>query len=263
MHEVPEFDPARGELVIGTTDPSLYRVIPILNRDKPSYEHTARRLITAATRLNEFTAEAVRRLPPARPVRVRYTLENGSRSPNTEIDWAGTTFPVEIAPELSPLASEVVHHLRTALEYLVFNMVWADTGKRPADWVTAPCYRTEASWTAKLKNKPLSQLSTDNRSAIAAVQPFTGTKWLAELTALSNPDKHHSPIYVVPGIQWVMPQEMVLDAWHEVDATPRFMVQVNDDQLDFIETTQQIMRGIINLANPLLVGDGMNPITMS
>lgn len=264
MLEIPEFDPSREELVIGTSEPMHYRVIPVPNQDRPTHQHTARRVITASKRLREFLAEVSQRLPPTPgPVRVRYTLDPDSRTPATNLDWSGITLPVELAPEISPLASEIVHHLRTALEYLVFNMVWADTGKRPTDWVKAPCHETEDGWRKSGQFKPLNQLTPANLSALRAVQPFTGTVWLAQLTGLSNPDKHHSPIYVVPGVQWAMPHEMVLDEWQEVEATPRLMVGLSGQRLDFIATVEGILLGLADLANPLLIAEGLNPIEIT
>lgn len=261
---LPNFDPEREELVIGTSNPMHYRVIPIVDRSKLNHADTARRILAAGARLNEFSGQAYKRLPTTPfAVRARFVHNSGALGPDTEIDWSGISLPVEIAPELSPLASEVVHHFRTALEYLVFNMVWADTGTRPTEWVKVPCYKTKDVWQNKQKTKPLSQLSVDSRAALEAVQPFSGTAWLAQLTELSNSDKHQSPIYVVPGIQWGMPAEMVLGRWVEIVATPRLMIRVKEEQLDFLEVAQRMLRGIVDLANPVLVREGWSPITLT
>lgn len=261
---IPEFDPDREELVIGTDNPMHYRVIPVVDRSKPNHADTARRILAAGARLNEFSEQAQKRLPTTPlTVRARFVLEPGAVAPSTAIDWSGISLPVEIAPELSPLASEVVHHLRTALEYLVFNMVWADTGVRPTDWVKVPCYKTKDVWHEKQRTKPLSQMSADSRAALEQVQPFRGTAWLAQLTEMSNSDKHQSPIYVVPGIQWVMPAEMVLDRWVEIVAMPRLMIRVKEEQLDFLEVARLVLRGIVDLANPVLVREGWPEITLT
>lgn len=262
--EIPELDPDREDLAIKTINTESYRVIPTPVGERPTHAHTARRLVAANARLQEFSLEAERRIQPnSGSVRVRYTLESGQRAPSTNLDWADVALPVEVASELSPIASEVVHHLRTALEYIVFNMVWEDTGTRPTYWVKAPCHGTEDEWSRSMKSKPLRLLSSDHLSALGAVQPFTGTPWLTHLTSLSNPDKHHSPIQVFPGIEFQIPKEMVLGQWQEVQTTTRFMAKVGEEQLDYIETIHDILRGLINLANPLLVEEGEHPIVIS
>lgn len=264
MSHIPDYDPETQELVIETSNPHHYRIIAALSRDAPSYTDAARRLVAAATRLKEFSAEAHARLPLAPlDVKARYTLGPGESSPGHNLDWSGTSLPAEIGPELSPVASEVIHHLRTAMEYIVFNLIWSDSNAKPSDWVKTPCFKTEEAWRKQLQLAPWRHLSPQSREALTAIQPFSGTTWLSDLTSLSNPDKHHSPIYVMPGIQWQMPREAVVNEWQKVPATPRLMVRLNDKQRDFIETAQAILTGIVDVVNPLLTTSGQPPIRIT
>ncbi len=99
--------------------------------------------------------------------------------------------PVDPAPLpqlLSILVGETIYNLRSALDYLVYELAWLDTGL-PQPGTQFPIDEKEATF-ARRTNGFLKGLSALHRFKIEAYQPYSGCRWTRRLRVLSNPDKH-------------------------------------------------------------------------
>ena len=103
-----------------------------------------------------------------------------------QLDW---TALAEVQSGHAPVvAGEVLYHLRTALDYLVYNLAWLDTGA-PQQHTAFPIVTDTEKWNSEGRSR-VKHLSPAHREAIRAYQPFAGCTWTADLRELSNQDKH-------------------------------------------------------------------------
>ncbi len=91
-------------------------------------------------------------------------------------------------PEVPILLGEVIYHLRSAMDYLVFELAKADSG-RAQERTQFPIENTEAGF-ARRRKSFLNGVSQRHVDAIKRLQPCDGCDWTAALAELSNPDKH-------------------------------------------------------------------------
>lgn len=125
-------------------------------------------------------------------------LEESLGSAETVGDVSG-----DIAPDLGDLfgfdqgavaaaarvrIAEIVDHLRSALDYLVFEVAGEDSGE-PQSGTQFIIADTPADFARQVKRR-LRGMSPENRSIIESYQPYCGYPWLAQLRDLSNPGKH-------------------------------------------------------------------------
>jgi hypothetical protein len=108
-------------------------------------------------------------------------------------EYAPVGFKTELLPEIPlvlPLAlSDAVHNLRSALDYLVHELVRKDSpGVTPeqTQFVIADKKADFDSQTARR----LRGLSPVHLRDIERLQPYMGTEWTRTLRDISNPDKH-------------------------------------------------------------------------
>jgi hypothetical protein len=115
---------------------------------------------------------------------------------------------VEAPPILSILVGETIYNLRAALDYLVYELVYLDTGK-PLKRVTQfPIVDTPQAWNAHIPNATtptkkrskmwLHRLSPSHQAGLYRLQPCNGCTWTKNLSELSNPDKHRRLTFVEP-----------------------------------------------------------------
>lgn len=97
--------------------------------------------------------------------------------------------PTHLLPEARLLASEAIHHLRTALEYLAHQLVWLDTGA-PFEESAFPMCRKSRAWRKALESR-LPGVTERHAREIHALQPFH-CDWTRQLKELSNADKHRN-----------------------------------------------------------------------
>lgn len=84
----------------------------------------------------------------------------------------------------------IVNDLRTALEYLVYQLAWLDSGAIQSG-TQFPICDTPDAFTAELKKGRLKGLSPTHVEAIESSQPYEyGGLWLRQVRELSNIDKH-------------------------------------------------------------------------
>lgn len=106
------------------------------------------------------------------------------------------------AMDLRLLVSEILHHLRSAADHLVFNVAWSDGGREQAKTQFPVC-----STRKQFQNqgtKMLNGVNAEHRRWIEEVQPYNGVTWTRSLAYLSNNDKHNYLLEVVPTLSYRM-----------------------------------------------------------
>ncbi|WP_344151668.1 hypothetical protein [Nocardioides koreensis] len=106
------------------------------------------------------------------------------------IDWSQAR-PIDVT-HAKLLTSEVVQHLRAALDYLAYNLVWLDAG--PPDRgrersIHFPVVRQETRWKAEATGR-LPGVTPEHLAIIREYQPFAGCSWTATLADLAMIDRH-------------------------------------------------------------------------
>ena len=93
-------------------------------------------------------------------------------------------------PDWGRRAGHIVNDIRTALEYLVYQLAWLDSGTVQAN-TQFPICDTPDAFKAELKKNRLIGLNSDHIKAIERCQPYNiGRSWIRQVRELSNPDKH-------------------------------------------------------------------------
>jgi hypothetical protein len=93
-------------------------------------------------------------------------------------------------PIVSIVLGEICYSLRSALDYLVFELARQDSGVIQ-DHTQFPI-DDEPEQFAKHKCSRLRGLSVTHKAAIERFQPYNGCNWTKVLRDLSNPDKHRA-----------------------------------------------------------------------
>lgn len=93
---------------------------------------------------------------------------------------------------ISVLIGEIINHLRSCLDYLVYGLVWLDS-KRFRKNSQFPIYKSpydfERYGLPKIKG-----LSIEHVARIKELQPYNGCQWTRTVARLSNQDKHRQLI---------------------------------------------------------------------
>lgn len=101
-------------------------------------------------------------------------------------------------PEDLPLAiSDAVHNLRSALDFLVYQLSKLDRNG-PYDYTQWPIEHVKNGTSPRGKqigfdivvNRYLRGVSAEHRDMIEKRQPYNGADWAKDLRDISNPDKH-------------------------------------------------------------------------
>ena len=88
------------------------------------------------------------------------------------------------------LIGEIAYNLRSALDYLVFELAKLDSGIEQSA-TQFPIENTKESFDYRAKTRGLLKgINTAHAAAIERLQPYTGCKWTGILRDISNPDKH-------------------------------------------------------------------------
>jgi hypothetical protein len=90
---------------------------------------------------------------------------------------------------IGTLVGEICYNLRTALDYLIFELAKLDSGI-PQDGTQFPIVDTPKAW--RQKRGWLKGLNSAHIAAIEALQPYNGCNWTKALRDISNPDKHRN-----------------------------------------------------------------------
>jgi len=97
-------------------------------------------------------------------------------------------FPAPL--KLSRLIGEVIQHLRTALDYLVYELTRYDAKSiiEHTQFPVADCEKTFKQLLSRYRLK--GNLSPEHIATIERLQPYKGCNWTKWLAEFSNPDKH-------------------------------------------------------------------------
>jgi hypothetical protein len=250
-------------------------LIATLRRDRPDLAPAAWRMVKAAERYRELfdyvdIAVAHRsgdhpslRAPITDPADVEVTFGNV---------WG---IPEDDTRTLTLLASETLHHVRTALDYCAYYAVWADTGIRN-DHTKFPLVTQNKNWRKELANS-LPRVTHTHARWIEEVQPFKGVEWSAHLVEMSNRDKHRVAVDVVAcygfnfdlARRYLDPEGDPNHIGYQVeDVTISFRLsdalgsRSKDAHLEVTGTLEGIIHGAANLLNNFLVEAGHNPLTI-
>ncbi|MEP6912346.1 MAG: hypothetical protein ABI923_06305 [bacterium] len=97
-----------------------------------------------------------------------------------------------IPPKVSILTGEVVNNLRTALDYLIYQLAILDA-KTVQNGTQFPIEDTPAGFQGR--SKPyLKGINASHSAKIERLQPYNGVDWTRILRTISNPDKHRHPV---------------------------------------------------------------------
>src|SRR5208282_897205 len=135
-------------------------------------------------------------------IKVRSTLSLRSK--------AHTKFgPVET--DIAVILGDVMHNLRAALDYLIYELAFTDSGiehqgtqfliedsKTDTKDANGEVIKRGFNYLAK---KRLAGLNPTHIRAIEALQPYNGVTWTKTLRAISNPDKHRKLTVIAGGGQ--------------------------------------------------------------
>jgi hypothetical protein len=100
-----------------------------------------------------------------------------------------------IPPLLPVVVSDIIHNLRAALDYIVYELAIKDSGSiQDGTQFLIEDVKSDPSNPRRgfdARNKQcLKGLNAAHVSAIERLQPYNGVKWTETLREISNPDKH-------------------------------------------------------------------------
>lgn len=166
----------------------------------------------------------------------------------------GHVFSVEsantqISGRLSVLVGDAVNSLRSCLDYLVGELAELDSGTRKPR-TQFPVEPSPVAFRARRKTF-LNGLSDVHVSSIEALQPYSGTPWVAKLARMSNWDKHNKLVLVAhdylveattkqcePSASGEMPLQV------HFSLIPSLRVQFEDGE-QLLETLAEIRHGVV------------------
>lgn len=96
---------------------------------------------------------------------------------------------VSIPIDLGVIIGEVCYNLRSALDYLIYELAILDSGK-VVDGTQFPIEDKRKGFEWRKNGGWLNGLNTAHVAAIEGMQPYRGCYWTAKLRDISNPDKH-------------------------------------------------------------------------
>lgn len=162
-----------------------------IHRFGPSLNGADARITRADKHLQEFKTQPV-------PLPFSNVQMRGQMNGQTIV---GLTLNPVLDPVFSILVGEIVYNLRSALDYLIYELAFLDSGSEQ-EGTQFPIEDTVKGWEKHLTwaRKPTSAkagrpgyvqfLKVPHQTAICGLQPCSGVNWTAQLRDISNPDKH-------------------------------------------------------------------------
>jgi hypothetical protein len=115
-----------------------------------------------------------------------FVLKDGKRIKGV---LGNTTFPHEPVPHIIKiLVGEIIYNLRAALDYLVYELAYLDSGEIKNG--TQFIIEDREKVFQRKRNSKLKGVSDEHVAIIERLQPYNGCDWTRILRELSNPDKH-------------------------------------------------------------------------
>lgn len=237
-----------------------YRIVPAYKgENRPSIEPAKFRCLQAADRLNKL-AEAAGELRAGAgryPVTVHFARADvAAGRPVPILRWNGRAFDADLIARAKMTAGEVLYHLRTALEYAAYQLVWLDAGV-PADDTQFPIVSEADRWTTKMLERRLPGVTPDHVELVRSFQPFAGCEWSEGFRDLSNADKHRVVLRL--GIQFgaVIPDKITLlddpsdEVEFQVETTPLEPTLQDESGEPVLPRLRSYLAGVVDVLNSL------------
>jgi len=165
---------------------------------KPSLDDARARIGRAKEHIATLEREIVAAMPPDRTITT--VIAGGFLS--------GTRY-INPPPILPILIGETIYNLRAALDYLVYELFYLDTGET-TNITKFVIEDSEQSWDRriptpdtpkdKIRKMWIHRLTAAHQAALKRLQPCYGCKWTGVLRELSNPDKHRRLLTVIGSV---------------------------------------------------------------
>lgn len=183
---------------------------------------------------------------------------------------------VEDKRTVTLLASESLFHIRSALDLLVYQLAWRDSGIRQ-ERTAFPVVKKEAEWNKRAKSelKGVDQVHIDH---LRSLQPFAGREWTQRLATLSNRDKHRTTVEITPSVRFKVDRSRVYAdplghpdfcgfAIEDLRLHLRLMPATHDGEgtarLDADVMLVRVAEGAVGVMNHFLKQEGLSPIEFS
>jgi len=162
--------------------------------------------------------------------------------------WEPIGNPVEFLElRASVVVGEIVHNLRASLDYLVYALARADSG-RTQHGTQFPIADTAQLFTAR-RNTFLKGVSEENVAVIRKYQPYSGCDWTRTLRELSNTDKHRDLVGVKANLSVLHAANAVVP-WNTETNTPLH-------PFDSAQAVQMYLHGSAFVHLPEGLGEGV------
>lgn len=222
-----------------TVDDVSYRLVPVAD-ESSTFKWAGHRVVQACRRLEDLE-ERFSVAAESWESKLSFSFDRNDPDSGLKLEFHGIQADTEDhAHELGALASEVVHHLRSALDYIAYHAAWGDSGQRN-ERAQFPLDSKESEWLKRPKSW-LYGVSAEHLRWIKEVQPLGERNWAYNLRQLSNGDKHAIRINVLPCIV-AAPAPGVFLGPHPND--PAFeRVAVKEHRLDLLITVPEADRSV-------------------
>jgi hypothetical protein len=224
---------------------------------EPNFFRAGQRAERAAVQLNELSRlanEAIERIRRD-PLVLTIDRQTYERRDPPEIKIKHSKFATrDTIRDARLLGSEIVNHLRTALDYVVYDLAWLDSGS-PKEKTRFPIQTTEVGY-GDVARKAMRGVSPEHRAVVRTYQPFEGCEWTETLARLSNSDKHSEPMTVDLTHSFKMqlsdehvspdpddPSRLIIDAQ---DQTFTLLLSDGRDAATVLRDLTQHVAGVIN-----------------
>ncbi|MDQ6867933.1 MAG: hypothetical protein M3178_05865 [Pseudomonadota bacterium] len=150
------------------------------------------RAIARVSRAEEHLADFVRKVAQRGQEQIDAITFNPD--PNNPQQFIINQVHLPMDFSFSILIGEIVYNIRSALDYLVFELAGLDSGYL-IEGTQFPIEDKKKGFKRRIQGGWLDGLNSAHIAAIEALQPYRGCDWTAVLKNLSNPDKH---VHLVP-----------------------------------------------------------------
>lgn len=123
---------------------------------------------------------------------------------------------------------ECLYNVRTALDYLAYNLVWLDTGS-PFDYSQFPIVSDRERWASTCKSA-IPGVSVAHLEQLKRFQPFDGCEWTKGLHDLARKDRHRFVVEFANEVVFTTNGDFRSFKAHPNDAD-RLIVPVDDVEL--------------------------------
>lgn len=128
--------------------------------------------------------------------------------------------------DISVLLGEVIYHLRSALDYMVYELAKSDSGKAQSG-TQFPIDDTPEQFTRHRKTF-LKGVSKAHADSIERLQLYNGSDWTHDLRQLSNPDKHRELIKAL-AVQDIQCQVLIIPPGQDAAGFPGKLHPIRND----------------------------------